>query len=183
MHWPRVAFPPRTVQQVRGVLKRPDGPNLLGGSQALVDGGRIVFERSEPDWNLLRDLWMLLPTRSRGEMWPATFAFSNTLQFHAVVVPAGLKAASPQEFPHYLVEAEAGDYPEGRYEYKLQSAAEGGDQEELDRLFSRRTNSEMWKLILLIIAVMVLLPFLMHFLAPAPARDEASSGSSSATSP
>src|ERR1051326_2288255 len=89
--WPRVAFPARTVAQVRGVLQRADGPNLLGGSQVLLDGGRLAFERTEPDAKVLRDLWTLLPTRSRAEMWRGTFAFSNSLRFHAIVAPPGLR--------------------------------------------------------------------------------------------
>jgi hypothetical protein len=169
--WPRVSFPARTVQEVREVLKRPDGPNLLGGSQVLLDGGRIAFERAEPDGKLLRDLWTLLPLRSRSEMWPATFAFSNALRFHTVVVPTGLRGKTPEDFPHYLTEEEAGDYPEGRYEYRLQSAAEAGDQEGLDSLFARRSRTDMWKLGLLILIGMMILPFLVRLLAPPPAKD------------
>src|SRR5262249_48794917 len=78
--WPAESLPPRTVDQTRRVLKRPDGPNLLGGSQVLVDGGRVVFQRQQPDSALLRDLWQLLPTRTRTELWPATFAFGNALR-------------------------------------------------------------------------------------------------------
>src|SRR5947209_20444722 len=31
LSWPAVAPPPRTVEEVRTVLKRPEGPELLGG--------------------------------------------------------------------------------------------------------------------------------------------------------
>src|SRR6267142_4873227 len=49
---------PRTVAQIQAVLQRPDGPTLLGGVQALVDGSRLVFERPQPDTDLLRSLWL-----------------------------------------------------------------------------------------------------------------------------
>jgi len=70
--------------------KRPTFPpglrdaTLLGGTQILLDGGRLVFERSSPDAVILRSLWALLPTRERCELWPASFAFSNVHQFDAV---------------------------------------------------------------------------------------------------
>ncbi len=174
LSWPRVPFPGRTVEQVQSVLKRADGPNLLGGSQVLLDGGRIAFERAEPDLKLLHDLWTLLPTRSRSEMWPATFAFSNALRFHTVVVPLGLRSQVPGDFPHYLTEEEAGDYPEGRYEFRLQNAAEADDQEGLDSLFARRSRSDMWKLGLLILIGMIVLPFLVRWLTPSPTKNGSS---------
>ena len=70
---------PRTVEDVQQVLKRPEGPALLGGVQALLDGGRVVFQRPAPDTNLLQSLWTLLPTSNRCELWPASFTFSNAL--------------------------------------------------------------------------------------------------------
>jgi hypothetical protein len=178
--WPRVPFPPRSFQQVRQVLKRADGPNLLGGAQVLLDGGKLVFERAEPDPQVLRDLWMLLPTRSRSEMWPATFAFGNSPRFHAIVVPSGLPEKAAAEFPHYLTDEQAGDYPEGRYELKLQTAAEEGDQEGLDRLFARRTTGEIWKLGLLLLAGMVLIPILIRWIGgPTVRKEPTHSGSAS----
>jgi hypothetical protein len=69
--------PPRTIAEVQRVLKRGNGPDLLGATQALVDGGRVVFERQAPDTPLLRDLWMLLPTSTRARLWPASFAFGE----------------------------------------------------------------------------------------------------------
>src|SRR5262245_39290415 len=43
LDWPAEPLRPRNFEDVRRVLQRPDGPNLLGGSQVLVDGGRLVF--------------------------------------------------------------------------------------------------------------------------------------------
>ena len=107
------AGPPsvRTVGQVQKVLDVPHSATLLGGVQALLDGSRLVFERAAPDTHLIRSLWTLLPTNSRCDLWPATFAFGNASRFHAVVVP---RAVGP-DFAGYVDEEKAGDYPEGRY--------------------------------------------------------------------
>lgn len=154
--------PPRTVAQVQHVLKRSNGPSLLGGSQVLVDGGRLVFERSAPDAELVRDLWTLLPTSTRGELWPATFAFSNALRFHIVVVAK----AEGEEFAGYATEEQAADYPQGRYELDLQIAAEAGDQPTLDALFARRSQKQTLRLAIMLLAGMMALALAMKALSP-----------------
>jgi hypothetical protein len=168
--WPAEVLPARTVEQVRRVLQRPEGPNLLGASQILVDGGRVAFERLAAETELIRDLWTLLPTRTRSELWPASFAFGNALRFDALVVPPGVREKTPADFPHYATEEEAGDYPEGRYELNLQTAAEAGSQADLDALFARRSRSEMWRLGLVILLIALVLPLLVSWLAPAPEK-------------
>jgi hypothetical protein len=169
LSWPAEPLPPRTVRQVQRVLQRSDGPNLLGGSQVLVDGGRLVFQRQAPDPGLLRDLWCLLPTSARAELWPATFAFGNALRFHAVAVPN----AEGEEYDHYQTEEQAGDYPEGRYELALQTAAEAGDQHALDRLFARRSQAETLRLALyILLAALVVLVLAGLFNPPQPAETE-----------
>ena len=156
---------PRTVQQVQEVLQRPnDGPNLLGGVQVLVDGGRLVFERAAPDTRLLRALWTLLPTSTRCDLWPASFAFSNVLGFDAVVTAD----AGGEEYAGYLRGDQAGDYPEGRYELNLQIAAEAGDQDELDTLLARRSRKETWRLGLLILGMCLVLAIVGNLLMPPP---------------
>src|SRR5207244_12819665 len=112
------ALPVRKIEEIKEVLQRDQGPNLLGAAQVLVDGGRVVFERPAPDVDLIRYLWTLLPTRTRGQLWPASFAFGNALGFDALVTP---NAVGP-EFAHYVKNEETGDYPEGRYERNLQVA-------------------------------------------------------------
>jgi hypothetical protein len=159
------AIRPRTVEQVVQVLKRGDGPILLGSCQALVDGGRLVFERSAPDGELLRSLWTLLPTSTRCGLWPATFVFANRLQLSAVVAPS----AAVQEFRDFVTEEQAGNYPEGHYELQVQVAAEAGDQRGLDALFARRSRTETWRLgLILLVALVVLVPF-MSWLNSGPA--------------
>jgi hypothetical protein len=162
---PSESPPPRTVKQVQQVLQREDGPNLLGGAQALVDGGRLVFERPAPDTQLLRDLWTLLPTSTRCQVWPASFAFANTLGFNALVTPR----APHEDYADYLTEEQAGHYPEGHYELHLQIAAEAGDQRELDILFARRSRRETWQMGLILLGALMLLLLVGGLLSPPPA--------------
>jgi hypothetical protein len=191
--WTTGPLPPRTVEQVRQVLQRPGGDSLvadaevprggsqvlLGGCQALVDGGRVVFERPAPDPDLVRGLWTLLPVSSRVNLWPATFAFGNALHFDALVVPR----LQPDDYPDYKTEQEAADYPEGRYELALQTAAEANNQHDLDALFARRSQAETLRLIVVLLVVIVVLTLLIRFLpdfgggaprpkAPAPSAKE-----------
>jgi hypothetical protein len=162
--WTADPPPPRTAAALRSVLDVPNSPTLLGGVQALLDGGRLAFERPGPDTLLLRSLWALLPTASRTEIWPASFCFSNRHDFHAVVVP---KVSGP-EFANYIPEEQVGDYPEGRYEFALQVAIEQGNQADLDALLSRRSRSQTMRLALGLLGVTVLVALASAVLSPAP---------------
>lgn len=172
--------PRRTVDQVREILQRvkanalpenedpenasgltaanAESPALLGGVQILVDGGKLVFERPAPDQDLVEGLWTLLPQSTRANLWPTSFAFSNELGFDVVVLP---RVTLPFE-EGYTLEENAADYPEGRYELALQTAAEAGDQNGLDQLFTRRSSRETMRmaviLLLLITAGVWLIP-------------------------
>ena len=152
LEWPPDPLPPRTVAEVAGVLKDGDGPFLLGATQGLLDGVRVVLVRPAPDEAVVRSLWKLLPTRSRAELWPATFAFSLDLGFHLAVLPA---APAPLP-PGTVTEEQAKDYPQGRYELALQIAAEDGSQRDIDRLFARRTSRDTLRLAILILIGAVL---------------------------
>jgi hypothetical protein len=160
------AEPParRTLADIQGLFERHKliQPTLLGGVQALLDGGKVVFERSEPDPDLVRALWALLPTKTRASLWPASFAFGNRLGFDALVVPK----VQGVEFADYLREEQAGDYPEGRYEHALQVAAESGDQAELDRLFARRSRVEVRRMAYLVLAAAIFMAVFMNWLSP-----------------
>jgi hypothetical protein len=155
--------PHRTVPEVQRVLNVPQSPTLLGGVQALLDGSRLVFERREPAEDLVRSLWTLLPTSSRADLWPASFAYSNALHFHVVVVPR----ASGPDYENYLTEEMVGDYPEGHYERALQGATESGDQAELDSLFARRSLTQtFWLVVILLVGFMLAALFLGLQIAP-----------------
>jgi hypothetical protein len=136
LDWPAEAPPRRTVEQVRSVLEHGDGPLLLGAAQALVDGARMAWTRPAPDEEFFRGLWQLLPDSTRCELTCATFAFANALGFHAAAL------AGPAGDRRILGEQQVRDYPEGRYDYNLQHAAETGNQAEIDRLFARRSSRD-----------------------------------------
>jgi hypothetical protein len=150
-------FRARTVEEVQQVLKSPDGPALLGGVQALIEGCRLVFQRPVPDTPMMKGLWTLLPASNRCELWPASFVFDNSLRFDAVVTSRPNRDA----FDGYLTEDQAADYPQGRYELSLQTAAEAGDQAELNALFARRSRAQTWRLGWLLLAVMLVLLLVM----------------------
>jgi hypothetical protein len=192
LSWPAQPLPPRTVRDVQEILKRlksralsededvtedtaehertaenSESPALLGGVQVLVDGGRLVFERPAPDTRLLQGLWTLLPTTTRSHLWPASFAFSNELEFDVLVVPR----LGASVYAGYTTEDQAADYPEGRYELRLQMAAEAGDQVELDTLLSRRSWRETWRLgitVLVLFALLALAGRVLEFPARPP---------------
>lgn len=160
LEWAEEAPPPRTIDKLQHVLQTGGSPTLLGAVQALIDGGRLVFERSESADQLVRNLWQLLPYASQAELWPATTAFSADLDFHLLVVPkvARLKAGN------YLTEEQALDYPHGRYELALQCAIEHGDQREVDRLFRRRTSRQTLRLAVFILIGAIVLALAMAVL-------------------
>ncbi len=170
LEWAGGPPPRRTVAEIETVLKVPYMATLLGGAQALLDGGRLVFERTEPATPLLRSIWALLPTSTRIDLWPASFAFSNALDFHVLVVPR----ASGPELEHYVTEDQAGDYPEGRYELNLQIAVEAGDQAELDGLFARRSRKQTLRLGVALLLVFMLIPIAVMVFGPSapPAEND-----------
>ncbi len=161
LSWSAGAPPARTVELLQKILNVPYSATLLGGAQILLDGGRLVLERTAPDATILRSLWALLPTQERAKLWPASFTFSNVHQFDAVVTPR----ATVAEYEHYITEEKAGDYPEGRYECNLQSAIETGDQEEIDALLNY-SRSRMLRLIVVLLMIVMILSFAMARLLP-----------------
>lgn len=142
VEWSEVPSTYRTIAKLDGVLKAGDGPFLLGASQALVDSGRILLDRSAPDAKTLADLWALLPDSTRRATWPATFAPTNDLGFSVVALPGVPEGG----VVGYLSEDQARDYPDSRYERTLQVVIEAGDQRGLDRLLARRTGAETLRL-------------------------------------
>lgn len=184
----RVPPQPRSVSDVQKVLSRvkagalkddedpetahvgrtadnSESPALLGGVQVLVEGGKLVFERPAPDNELLEGLWTLLPNKTRARLWPASFAFANTLSFDALVVPRLHRA----DFEGYTSEEQAAEYPQGHYELTLQVAAETSDQRQLDQLLNRRSTRETIRLawaLLLVVALLALTPKVLDWVFP-----------------
>ncbi len=146
--WPMEVLPERTLEQLDAILKTGDGPLLLGSVQALVDGNRVLLTRGEPS-RFVRDLWQLLPDRTRCDLWPATFAFSDELGFHAAVGPT---LPTPRHGVQVLVEEAIRDYPQSSYELNLQLAIESGDRTALRKLLARRTADDTIRLGLYILA-------------------------------
>ncbi|MFO0802200.1 MAG: hypothetical protein U0791_03615 [Gemmataceae bacterium] len=159
LEWPPEPLPPRRVDELQRILKTGDTSLLLGATQVLVDGGRVALKRGEPQNELIRGLWQLLPNRTRAELWPASFAFSDELGLDAVAMP------EPPSDPARVRHSEDGlrDYPQSRYELNLQIAIESGDQRELDHLFNRRTSDETIRLGLTIIAIALALALVFKF--------------------
>src|SRR5262249_28282835 len=139
--WPDESAPPRTVGHVQRILQREDGPELLGGCQALLDGGRLVFERPAPESALLRDLWALLPTSPAAGRGPAGFASGNARGSHPPAVPR----AGGQEFEYSPPEQGGGESRGARYDLALQFAGGAGDRAELARLSARRSRRETFR--------------------------------------
>jgi len=163
LDWTAGTPPARNVAMLQKILNVPHSATLLGSVQVLLDGGRLVFERSGPDAAILRSLWALMPTSERGKRWPASFAFHNRHRFDAVVVP---RAAGP-DYEHYVTEEKAGDYPEGRYESNLQSAIETGDQGEIDALLNHN-RSRMLRLVIVLLVMVIGLSLAVSALLPGP---------------
>jgi hypothetical protein len=136
--WPEHVLPERTLEQLDDVLKSGDSPLLLGATQALVDGYRVLLWGNTPNELLARRLWQLLPDSNRRELWPASFAFSPELGFHLAIGPT-FQANCPEKS---LSEDSLRDYPPSSYELNLQIAIEAGDREGLRRLLARRNADE-----------------------------------------
>jgi hypothetical protein len=164
LEWPPAPLPPRTVAGLQGVLKACDPAAeemalLLGSTQVLVDGGRVLLERPEPADQLMRRLWQLLPDKARAGLWPASFAFGTDLAFDVAALPA--LPPDPTGVRH--TEEGLKGYPPGNYEHRLQAAVEAGDQRELNSLLARRTGNETIRLGLTIIAGAVVLAAVFKF--------------------
>lgn len=160
--WANEPPPPRTALTLQQVLETGGSPTLLGGVQALLDGGRLIFTRAAPATQLVRDFWQLLPYASQAELWPATFAFSGDLEFHVRVVPS----MTGISLDRLLTEEQALDYPHGRYELALQCAIEHNDEREIQRLLRRRTGRQTLRLAIFILVGAIVLAVAMGLLQP-----------------
>ncbi len=157
--WPMAVLPERTLEQLDVILKTGDTQLLLGSVQALVDGNRVLLKRDTPA-QFVRDLWQLLPDRTRCELWPATFAFSDELGFHAAVGPT---LPTSRHGVQELVEEAIRDYPQSSYELSLQVAIESGDRVGLRKLLARRSADDTIRLGLYILAFALIAAAVLKF--------------------
>ena len=116
--------------------------------------------RTEPAERFVRELWQLLPDRTRCDLWPATFAFSDELGFHAAVGPT---LPTPRHGVQVLPEDAIRDYPQSSYELNLQIAIESGDRKALRKLLARRTSDETLRLGLYMLAFALVAAAVMKF--------------------
>lgn len=158
--WPVETLTERTIEQLDAILKNGDGPLLLGVTQAIVDGNRVLLRRNEPDEKLVREIWQLLPDRTRAERWPATFAFSDELGLHLAVVPTLVPVVGEAK---PLTEDAVRDYPSSNYELNLQIAIESGDRAALRRLLARRTLDDTIRLAVYIVVFALIVAVLFRF--------------------
>jgi len=159
LYWPAQPLPERTLEQLDQILKNGDGPLLLGATQALVDGHRVLLLGTTPNEALVRNIWQLLPDSTRREIWPASFAFSNELRFHMAIGPNLVVGDSRPQ----LTEDTLRDYPPGSYELNLQIAVESGDLASLQRLLARRSSDETLRLGLYMVAFALLVAVVFRF--------------------
>ena len=151
--WETGPLPPRNVSQLQEVLKKGDGPLLLGTAQCLVDGGKLLLERKEPALEFVRRVWALLPESNRREAWVTTFAFSSKIPFDILILPE----VPSEGIGHYRNEEQVRDYPDSFYERNLQYAVEMEDEAVLRRLLARRSGSETIRMGLWLIGLMAIL--------------------------
>lgn len=156
LEWPMEVLPERTLEQLDTILKHGDGALLLGSTQVLVDGHRVLLNRAEPAEQFFRELWQLLPDKTRCELWPASFAFSHELGFHA---SAGLMKAPKGTIPEDAIR----DYPQSSYELNLQIAIESGDRIALRKLLARRTSDETLRMGLYMLAFALVAAIVLKF--------------------
>ncbi len=165
LEWPPAPLPPRTAADLQAVLKACNPATeemalLLGSTQVLVDGGRVLVARREPAERFLRGLWQLLPDKARAGLWPASFAFAPDLPFDAAALP---ELPADETGVRHTEDGLKG-YPPGNYEHRLQVAVEAGDDRELAALLARRTGNDTIRLGLTIIAGAVVLAAVFKFI-------------------
>jgi CheY-like chemotaxis protein len=152
--------PSRPVDRVRHLLQSGDAPLLLGSAQALLDGCKLAPAAPDVGPEFVTQVFELLPFATRVELTFATFAPSAEMNFDVAVV----RDVPPGGGKGFLTAEQARDYPEGRYELALQRAAENGNQAELDRLFARRTSSQVLRMVTGMIVFAFVVVLVLKFL-------------------
>ena len=136
----RAAAAPHRGRHSRSVrAPQAHQPTLLGGVQALVDGGRVVFERSSPT-----------PTSSaacgrccRQDAGHACGRRASPSATASASTRWWCRRRRASSSPTTSARSRPATTRRARYEHTLQVAAEAGDQAELDALFARRSRAEV----------------------------------------
>jgi hypothetical protein len=155
--WPPEPLPPRLAIDLQPILKGPDPAFMLGATQAIVDGGRLLIRSSDPANTLLRSLWQLLPVSTQHTVTMATLTFNVQPSFQVAAVPQ----VPTEGIEGFLTEEQCRDYPEGRYERDLEWAINTGNQRDLNQLLFRRSSAETLRLAIFILIAVTLLAIVM----------------------
>ena len=121
----------------------------------------MLLKRDTADEAFVRGVWLLLPDRTRADLWPASFAFSGELGFHLAVGPNFPPPATGGVKP--LTEETVKDYPSSSYELSLQIAIESGDRAALARLLARRTADDIIRLAVYILVFALVVAAVFRF--------------------
>jgi len=152
MDWPDEPTPFRTAAMLETIHVGTNGPLLLGVTQAVVDGARVLLTAETLDSQFVRNLWMMLPHATRREA-----AVSSALPRHHPKVNFAILPELPTPMPMgYLNERMVLDYPEGRYEHNLQIAFEAHDDRFVQELLMRRSGRELMRMGIWAIAILLL---------------------------
>lgn len=152
MDWPDELPPLRTAALLEATHVGGNGPLLLGVTQAVVDGARVLLLENAIEPGFVRDLWTMLPNTTRIEA-----GLSSALPTLHPKINFAILPTLPSPMPTgYLDERMVLDYPEGRYERDLQFAFEAHDERAVQELLLRRSGREMlrmgvWAVVILLI--------------------------------
>ena len=152
MDWPEEPSPPRTAALLEATHVGGNGPLLLGVTQAVVDGARVLLLENTTEPTFVRDLWTMLPNATRIEAGLSSALPTLHPRINFAILPT-----LPSPMPTgYLNERMVLDYPEGRYERDLQFAFEAHDERGVQELLLRRSGREMlrmgvWAVVILLV--------------------------------
>lgn len=138
------------------LLKTEDSALLLGGAQALVDGGKIQLGETPQDRFRAENLWNLIPIPVRMERTVVVGDKSGDW-------PSDLAAAQSLLSQDSWTAQRLGDYPEGRFEFSLHSAIDLKDEEGVYRLLHRKSPRQVMMMATMLLVGMIIIGFLMSW--------------------
>jgi len=145
---------PPSLDTFQNWLKSDDSALLLGGAQALMDGAKIHLDRDGNEWEVARRLWNLVPLSLRLEK-------RLVVNDPEKRINADLKVSRTPGDPDAWTSQRLGDYPEGRYEFGLQTAIDNGDEAAIHGYLARRSPKQVMMLAALLLGGFVLIGLIM----------------------